>query len=210
MRKFFFILCLCATMQLQAQKLSFGIESGVSIGNQRDFFVANYNGYPTQKVITFSDKNSVTPMVGFFLQNHLSEVFAVRSGLQYMENENFTHQAHFKYWTIPVSICYNTSPGFSLNAGGYVSFLSNSDDVIPFFANVRTLFSKNDSGVNFGCEKVVYRNFSLCVTYFIGLKNLWLFDHNVISNPNVNGTSDEKITNRILQFSVRYKLGKGM
>lgn len=211
MRNLLVISFLCTIVQLHAQKSSWGIESGVSLSNSRLVMSYAYNTsnrYINQTTVTFFNRSSIKPTIGLFYQRLFSNSFAARTGLQYMEVEDLFHKVEFKYWTLPFSICYLANPGFNVSFGGYLSFLSNPDDA-PRYVKLSYEFSKNDYGLGFSCEKTVYKKISLCARYLIGLKNLWLKDHSTFSNANASGTSDEKITNRILQFSVLYKLGKG-
>jgi hypothetical protein len=185
----------CALIS-QAQKSFFGFEAGVNVANQRIVTSTFFN--PTQ--ISFQ-QNAIKPSFSIYYQFDWSEKIGARVKASYMElgftggqsSYNTLSKVDINYLMVPITLHYKANQHLSLTGGPYVSFTIGGSR--PFNQDIISTYHKNDYGVSFGGEHDIYKGVALSVTYYIGLKNIWLDDR--------NGTIE--YTNRALQIALIYK-----
>ncbi len=191
MRKIILPFLVCISFHLIGQKSFFGVDAGVNVATQR--IVTTYSPITLNSIYFF--QNKIRPSFGIFYEYNFSDAIAMRANAQYMgmgytSKGTSPDKLDINYLTFPISFHYFANKHLSLNAGSYVSFtiggtkLNNED--------ITKTYHKNDFGLIIGAEHDLYKNFALGVNYFIGFKNIWLFD----STPGVN----YKYTNRALQI----------
>lgn len=200
MKKISFILVLTSYAFIaKSQKSYFGFEAGVNIANQR---IVTYNSYsPTQ--ITFHE-NAVKPSFSIYYQFEFTEKIGARVKASYMAlgftggySDQYTlGKVDINYLMVPITLFYKANQHLSLTAGPYVSFTLGGNR--PFNQDILSTYHKNDFGVNFGAEHDIYKGVALSISYFIGLKNIWLNDQN----------GNIEYTNRALQVALIYKFKK--
>lgn len=200
MKKIFLALLLTSfAFNSKSQTSYFGFEAGVNIANQR---IVTYNSYnPAQ--ITFHE-NAIKPSFSIYYQFEWSEKFAARVKASYMSlgftggySDRYTlGKVDIDYLMVPISLFYKANKNFSLTGGPYVSFTLGGSR--PFGQDILSIYHKNDFGFSFGGEHDIYKGLALSVTYFMGLKNIWLNDQN----------GNIQYTNRALQITLIYKIKK--
>jgi hypothetical protein len=190
-----------------AQKSFFGVDAGVNFANQRIVSKVISNGVVELDGVGFQ-RNKVKPTFGIFYHRQLSETIGIRLNVQYMgqgynNSGNSGMNVDINYLTLPLTFHYATTKYLSFNAGPYVSFTLDGTKINN--QDITKTYHKNDFGFILGGEHHLYKNFSIGVSYIIGLKNIWLAD-TTTSLPGV--TISSKYTNRALQFTLTYKLKK--
>jgi hypothetical protein len=184
------------------QSSYFGIEAGVNISNQRVSTYNPYSYYSTHQ-ISFHE-NAVKPSVSVYYHFEFNEKIGARVKASYMGlgfTGGYSDQYNFgkvdiNYLMVPITFHYKANKNLSLTAGPYVSFTLNGSR--PFNQEILSVYHKNDFGFSFGGEHDIYKGLALSVSYFMGVKNIWLDDQN----------GNIEYTNRALQISLIYKIKK--
>lgn len=101
------------------------------------------------------------------------------------------------YVQIPLMLKYFVGPGFSLEAGPQIGFLTSSEvESEGVSVDMGDYFSSTDFGVNLGLGYKFINGLFLQGRYNLGLSNIW--------DSEVFDTGDEKIKNSVIQLSLGY------
>ncbi|MBI1770150.1 MAG: PorT family protein [Bacteroidetes bacterium] len=202
MRKIILLSFVCISSHLLAQKSFFGVDAGVNVANQRFVTIQTPPSFNFRSTVFF--ENSIRPAFGLFFQHNFSELIGIRfnaqfMGMGYTDKNQGRGSINIDYLTFPVILKYYVNKHLSLDAGTFLSFTLGGTRINNQI--ITKTYHENDSGLSIGGEQDIYKNFSLGVNYFIGLKNILLADTNGF------GTS-YKYSNRALQFTLIYKFKK--
>lgn len=209
MSKNFFLLAVTfCTSCAFAQKSFFGVDAGFNVANERAVTKVTSNGTVLLNSVGFQF-NQVAPTAGFFYHLGLSETAGIRVGARYMgmgykNKADSVTSLNINYLTFPLSFAYHVNERLSFNSGAYLSFTLGGTKINN--EEITKTYHKNDFGISLGAEYDLYKNFSMAVNYFIGLKNIWLNDTQAL--PAFGITINSKHTTRALQFTVIYKFKK--
>ena len=209
MKKSLLLSLTCLASCAFAQKSFFGVDAGVNIANQRTVVKLISNGTTIINGVGFQF-NKAAPTVGIFYHIGLSEIAGIRAGARYMglgykNKTDSGSSVNINYLTFPLTFHYHVNKHLSFNSGAYISFTLGGTKINN--EDITNTYHKNDFGASIGGEHDLYKNISIAVNYFIGLKNIWLKD-NVTYPPPFGFTSNSKYTNRALQFTLIYKFKK--
>ncbi len=101
------------------------------------------------------------------------------------------------YIQIPLMLRYYAGPGFSLEAGPQIGFLTSSEvEAEGVSVDVEDYFKSTDFGVNLGIGYKFMNGLFLQSRYNLGLSNIWDSDE--------FDTGDEKLKNSVIQLSIGY------
>jgi hypothetical protein len=199
MKKIFLIAFIFFFSSCYSQKSYFSVDAGMNLAHLRISLENPYN--PVREKVAL--ENIIRPTGGLFYQFNLSDLFALRIGARYFGLGSATKgqpDLNLNYLSTPICFNYSINSNFNASAGAYFSFLLNDDSYFGLPIHLR--FSKNDFGTVLGLEHKLYKNFSIGAHYYLGLKNIYLYDKRVDSQ---GGTWTTKYTNRVFQFSIIYK-----
>jgi hypothetical protein len=203
MKKLLLFPLLCFTSCAFAQKSFFGVDAGINVANQRDHVLFTYSPIPSPNsqnsaYLNIFYGNTTKASLGFFYHFGFNEKIGLRLNARYMGlgYNSDVQNVSINYLTFPLSLHYSLTNHLCLNAGPYLSFTIGGANLNG--QDITKTYHKNDTGISFGGEHDIYKNFAIGVNYLVGLKNIWLDDQ--------NGTF--KYTNRALQLTLIYKFKK--
>jgi len=208
MKNILLLSLICCTSCAFAQKSFFGVDAGINVANQRTVSETVYlPDNSTFDNVAFQF-NAVKPTFGIFYQYELSNPFALRlkaafMGLGYNQKGDLGGgDVSINYLTLPLTLNYHVTKSLTFLVGPYLSFTLSGSQMGG--QPITTTYHKNDFGLSIGGEQDVSNNFTLSISYFIGVKNIILADEVHF----INGSTSYKYTNRALQFTLIYKFKK--
>jgi hypothetical protein len=205
MRKYLtFFLLIAIVLPGLSQKSFFGVNGGINVANQLQV-VYSTPQWKSYQLAQSSPKLSF----GFFYQREISPNFAARISAAYMGmgydfRITAPQKVEINYLTLPLTFQYKPSKHLTLSTGPYLSFTLGGTKING--EDITKTYHKNDTGFSFGLEHDIYKNLSAGISYYLGLKNIWLADTSLDQFTNL--TYHTKVTNRALQFTLIYKFKK--
>ena len=197
--KYLFALC-CFLIIVErgfSQKSFFGMDGGINISTLR--MQATTNGPST---VSYND-HVLRTSIGAFYQRGLSNKFSLRLGARYLglgyQSETYylttPPSTNIDYLTFQVALNYHLTKRLQFGFSPYLSFTIGGTPINN--QEITKTFHKNDHGISLGAEYDIYKNFSIGLHYYFGIKN-------IILNDALNGVEIYD-TNRAFQILIGYK-----
>jgi predicted porin len=191
---------LCILESGFAQQTFFGLDAGVNLSTLR--MQTTTSGVST----VFYNDNVLRSSIGAFYQLGLSNKFSLRLGARYLglgyksETTYLTTppSTNIDYLTFQVALNYHITKRLQVAVAPYLSFTIGGTPINN--QEITKTFHKNDHGISLGAEYDIYKNFSLGLHYYVGIKN-------IILNDSLNGVEIYD-TNRAFQVLIGYKFRK--